>query len=260
MFETVIRPFLAGVFLEADLATSRRFLDLILRSFVRGTPAVPALGMQAIPEQLRDRLPAGTVRCNTTVREVAGNRVTTDGGQVTASAVVVATDPRTAGQLIPGLDIPVGRPVTTWYFVTDPASGPLTDGRGVLIVDGVGPVLNSVALTNAAPSYASEGRTLVSATALGLHPEAAEVHRVQAHLARLYGLRTADWSHVATYPIAYALPAMLPPLDVRQQVDLGDGLFVAGDHRDTASIQGAMVSGRRTGQAVLRHLRRKVSG
>jgi hypothetical protein len=29
---------------------------------------------------------------------------------------------------------------------------------------------------------------------------------------------------------------------------------VAGDHRDTASIQGAMVSGRRSADAVLAHL------
>lgn len=45
---------------------------------------------------------------------------------------------------------------------------------------------------------------------------------------------------------------MLPPLDMRQPVELGDGLFVAGDHRDTASIQGAIVSGRRAATAVIR--------
>jgi predicted NAD/FAD-dependent oxidoreductase len=43
---------------------------------------------------------------------------------------------------------------------------------------------------------------------------------------------------------------MLPPLDFRQPVVLGDGLFVCGDHRDTASIQGAIVSGRRASAAV----------
>jgi predicted NAD/FAD-dependent oxidoreductase len=31
-----------------------------------------------------------------------------------------------------------------------------------------------------------------------------------------------------------------------------EGLFVCGDHRDTASIQGALVSGRRTAEAILR--------
>ena len=33
-----------------------------------------------------------------------------------------------------------------------------------------------------------------------------------------------------------------------------DGVYVAGDHRDTASIQGAMVSGRRVADAVVRAL------
>ncbi len=51
-----------------------------------------------------------------------------------------------------------------------------------------------------------------------------------------------------------ALPALPPPLDARRSVHLGDGLFVAGDHRDTASIQGALVSGRRAATAVVRHL------
>jgi uncharacterized protein with NAD-binding domain and iron-sulfur cluster len=31
----------------------------------------------------------------------------------------------------------------------------------------------------------------------------------------------------------------------------GDWVYVAGDHRDTSSLQGALVSGRRTANAVL---------
>jgi predicted NAD/FAD-dependent oxidoreductase len=34
-------------------------------------------------------------------------------------------------------------------------------------------------------------------------------------------------------------------------IDLGGGVFVAGDHVEGASIQGALLSGRRTAQAVL---------
>ncbi len=258
LLETVLRPFLAGVFLEPDLATSRRFLDLVLRSFVRGTPSVPAAGMQAIPGQLHDRLPAGSVRLNTRVRAVSGRAVTTEAGTIEASAVIVATDPPAAAGLVPGVPIPAGRAVTTWYFLADVPGAALTGGRAVLVVDGLGAVLNTVAMTNAAPSYASDGRVLVSASALGLHADDARVRLVQAHLSRLYGVDTAGWQHVGTYPIPYALPAMLPPLDTRQSVDLGGGVFIAGDHRDTASIQGALVSGRRAGAAVLRHLGRKV--
>ena len=43
---------------------------------------------------------------------------------------------------------------------------------------------------------------------------------------------------------------------MRSTVELGEGLFVAGDHRDTPSQQGALVSGRRAAEAVLAHLRR----
>jgi len=38
---------------------------------------------------------------------------------------------------------------------------------------------------------------------------------------------------------------------VRKQIRFGDGLYVCGDHRDTASIQGALVSGRRTAEVIL---------
>ena len=257
LLDTVIRPFLTGVFLEDRLTTSRRFLDLVLTSFVRGVPSVPAQGMQAIPEQLRDGLPAGSVRCGVRVDSVAPGRVGTDGGEITAGAVVVATDPSTAAHLLPGLDVPAGRDVTTWYYLADTEPQRLTDGEAILVVDGRrghGPVINTVVLTHAAPTYASGGRTLVSASALGLHADAAMEQRVRAQLAEMYGVGTARWELAGTYPIRYALPAMTVPLDIRRPVDLGDGLFVTGDHRDTASIQGAMVSGRRTADAVLARL------
>jgi hypothetical protein len=39
-----------------------------------------------------------------------------------------------------------------------------------------------------------------------------------------------------------------------------DGLYVCGDHRDTSSIQGALVSGRRAARAVLADLGVAVTG
>ena len=255
--ESVLRPFLAGVFLEDRLATSRRFMDLVLTSFVRSAPAVPANGMQAIPEQLRDALPEGTVRHGVRVRSVTTGRVDTDAGGVGARSVIVATDPETAAGLLPGLQVPAGHDVTTWYYLAGGDPSLLTGGEPLLVVDGRrsrGPVVNTVVLTHAAPGYAEDGRTLVSASALGLHDSAETERAVREHLAQLYGVGTRGWDHVATYPIRYALPAMLPPLDTRQPVALGEWLFVAGDHRDTASIQGAMVSGRRAADAALRHL------
>lgn len=251
--EGVLRPFLAGVFLEDGLATSRRFLDLVLRSFARGTPAVPAAGMAAIPGQLAAGLPPGAIRLGTAVTDVTAHGVATDRGPVRARAVVVATDPETAARLLPGVAAPAMRAVTTYYHV--PPDGKLLGGVPALLVDADrrGPVVNTVVLTAAAPSYAPAGRTLVSTSVLGLPAGDAE-DRVRRHLALLYGADTTRWDLLTAYAIRDALPAAPPPLDVRRPVRLGGGRYVCGDHRDTPSIQGAMVSGRRAADAVLADL------
>ena len=251
LVERVLRPFLAGVFLEPDLTTSRTFLEFVLRSFVRGRPSLPAQGMQALPNQLHGALPAGTVRLNTPVEQVRGTHVRTRDGELSARAVIVATDPMSAARLLPGLDIPVGRPTTTWYHAT---TTELTDGLGVLVVDGLrrGPVVTSVALSNAASTYAPPGCTLVSSSVLGV--SGTSEGGVRRHLSTMLRVDTAGWHCVGAVRNPYALPAMSPPLQVRKPVRMGDGCYVAGDHRDTASVQGAMVSGRRAADAVLADL------
>ena len=77
---------------------------------------------------------------------------------------------------------------------------------------------------------------------------------VRDHLAWLYGAATTGWELIASYPIPYALPAMPVPFALQRPVRTLSGVYVAGDHRDTSSIQGALVSGRRAAQAVLKDL------
>jgi tRNA pseudouridine-54 N-methylase len=77
---------------------------------------------------------------------------------------------------------------------------------------------------------------------------------VRRELAALYGRPTGRWEHLHTVEVRAALPAFRAGHPVRREVALGDGLFVAGDHRDTPSTQGALVSGRRAATAVLGHL------
>jgi len=240
VIDRFFRPFLSGVFLEDGLQTSSRFFDLVWRSFVLGDQCVPSTGMGALPQQLADRLPAGTVRLGSPVRRLS---------DVTARVVVVATDPRTAADLLPGLPVPAMHGVTTHYHLAP--EPPVRDAAIVLDGEGGGPVANSVVLTNAAPSYAP-GRHLVSSSVVS--GDASEP-AVRAHLARLYDVDTSSWQHVAAYDVREALPSQAPPQGrFRLPVRLGPGRYVCGDSRDSASIQGALVSGRRTADAVLGEL------
>ena len=254
LIERVLRPFLSGVFLESELSTSRRFLDLVLKSFVRGTPGVPGKGMQRIPEQLVTGL---DIRLGHRVASVSARAVDVAGGDVhNADAVIVATDPTTAGRLITDIHAPEANSVTTWYYRPTCAPEDLADGQAVLVLDGDrrGPLVNTVVLTHAAPDYAPVGNALVSASALGVWEAPAKENAVRDHLEWLYGVPTKEWELIASYPIPYALPAMQVPFSVRRPVRTASGLYVAGDHRDTSSIQGALVSGRRAAQALLKDL------
>jgi phytoene dehydrogenase-like protein len=248
---SVVEPFLAGVLAEDGQESSRRFVELLVRSFVRGTPALPARGIRAMPDQLAAGLPAGSVQLGVRATTVTAGSVGTDAGVISARAVVVAADPRTTVGLT-GLPTVVMRSLTTFYHL---AEHPPTSSR-MLHLDGDrrGPVVNTAVVSNVAPSYAGGTGALIASTVLGVRDDAVTEQAVRAQLRLIYGHDPRRWQLVATYPIAGALPAMLPPLRLRQPVALGDGLFVAGDHRDTASIQGALVSGRRAAEAVALHL------
>jgi phytoene dehydrogenase-like protein len=251
LVERVLRPFLAGVFGEDELRTSRRYCDLVLRSFVRGTPCLPAAGMGSIPAQLASRLPSGVLRVTTPAVELRGTTVLTPEGSLDARVVVVATDAAAANGLLPGLPMPPMNGLTTFYH-----RAPLWAIPPVLHVDGLrrGPVVNTSAITAVAASYGPGTHHLIASTVVGNHDNSDTEHAVRQHLSVIYRRPTAAWAHLRTYALPHALPAMMPPLNYRQPVALGDGIFVAGDHRDTSSLQGAMVSGRRAAAAVLDQL------
>lgn len=244
--DTFLRPFLSGVLLDADLSTSARFTDLVWRSFARGTIAVPARGMAAVPAQLAGRLASGTVEYGVRVTGIGSGEVETSAGTVACSAVVVAADP-VAGAHLLGVPAPEMHGVTTWFHAA--RSAPVADR--LLTLDGSGRtgIANSIVLTNAAPSYSSDGRALVATSVLGVGTTTDR--QLRAHLSWLYESDAADWELVAEVAVPDALPAFPPGSPLRRRPQVAPGVFAAGDWRDTPSIQGALVSGRRVADAVL---------
>ncbi|WP_182377669.1 FAD-dependent oxidoreductase [Nocardioides sp. WS12] len=259
--DDVLTAFFAGVVLEAEITTSRVFTDLMMRMFVHGNSAVPAAGMQALPEELARQLPAGTVRLGTPVASVVeGGVALADGPVLEARGVVVAADPWTAHELLPELGAPpAARAVTTYYF----AAAPWADIDPLLTLDADGSgVVNSVVLTASAPEYSTDGRALVATSVLhATGRPVLDAAAAQAAARELHQAPGGDWELVATRDVPHALPAMTAPHPLRKPVEvIPDRLWVAGDHRDTSSIQGALVSGRRTANLVATALRSATAG
>ncbi|MEZ5374986.1 MAG: NAD(P)/FAD-dependent oxidoreductase [Acidimicrobiales bacterium] len=251
MIDRFFRPLVGGIQLDPELATSRRMFDVVFQSLSTGESAVPAAGMGAIPDQLAARLPAGTIRLGTPVQGIDGTIVRLgDGSSVEAARVIVATDGPAASRLL-GLPTVASKPVTGVWFA---APTPPVDHR-LIMLDGTGqgPALNVAVMSNVAPEYAPAGRALIVAACPGNLDPAIEP-AVRAQMRSWFGPQVDQWEHLRTDAIAHGQPEQLPPFDPKQRVSLGEHRFVCGDHRDTASIQGALYSGRRCAEAVLASL------
>lgn len=247
MLERFFRPLVGGIQLDPELTASRRMFDVVFRMLADGDAAVPARGMQRLPEQLATHLAPGSIHLSTEVRAVAPRMVTlADGSTIAARAVVVATEGPVARRLVPIPDVK-SRSVSCVYF--DAPTVPTSSKLIVLDGDGLGPVLNVAIMSNVSESYAPAGRHLVAAALPGVVDGDLE-DLARAQLTAMFGPSVAAWRHLRTYRIAHGQPDQSPPFSPKKKVSLGDGLFVCGDHRDTASIQGALFSGRRTGDAV----------
>ena len=171
---------------------------------------------------------------------------------IEAGSVVVATEGPAAARLL-GMAPVASRSVSCVWFAADRA--PLQ--RPLIALDGSrsGPALNVAVMTNVAPEYSSDGRSVIAAACPGVgahgRPPPDLVADVRAQLTRWFGPAVQRWEHLRTHVIEHGQPDSSPAFSPKRRVGLGDGLFVCGDHRDTPSIQGAMYSGRRCAEELL---------
>ena len=256
MIDRFFRPLFGGVLLDQDLQASSRMFEFVFRMFSEGESVLPARGMQAIPDQLASRLRTGSIRLNSRVAAVEPGRVTlVDHGAINADVIVVATEgPQAAKLLGDAIPAPGSRPVSCLYFAADQA--PVSERLIVLNGDGAtaGPINNLCVPSVIAPAYAPPGKHLVSVSVLGSHSTSDDkelLATVATQLRNWFGPDVDRWDHLRTYHIAHAQPEQASLSPHERPVFVAPGLFVCGDHRDQASINGALTSGRRAAEAVL---------
>lgn len=258
MVAAFFRPLLGGILLDLELQASSRMLEFVFRMLSLGDNALPAAGMGAIPAQLAAGLSAGALRLGSRVRSVRGDGVELESGErLEARAVVVAADGPSAAVLL-GLPAPESRAVTCLYF--DAPEPPLDEPLLVLNGEGRGPVTNLCVPSRVAPGYAPAGRHLVSATVIGdpALDDGQLESAVRRQMEEWFGISVRAWRHLRTYRIRHAQPGQRPGVlePAQRPVRRGPGLYAAGDWLDTASIQGALQSGRRAAEAVIADLGR----
>jgi predicted NAD/FAD-dependent oxidoreductase len=250
----VLSPFFSGVLADAAESTSDTYVRLLARSFLPGGAGLPREGIGSLPRALasRARAAGADIRVGRPVSRLRrrGNRweVRALGeGRLLARDVVVAVGADALDVLI-DVAVPATRGLQTWWFSADepPASAALT-------LDGTrdGPIVNSLAISATIPQAAPLGRHLVQATCLWAPERVATEREVRAQLSRMWSGASGTWELLRRDDIPHALPALPPPMRRPSPARVGDGLHIAGDHRETPSIQGALVSGMRAAKSVL---------
>jgi phytoene dehydrogenase-like protein len=256
-------PFFGGVFLERSLETAAPVFLFDFAMFALGRASLPAGGMAAIPAQLAAALPAGDMRLGCPVRAVAPGAVELASGERLAAAeVVVATDRAAASRLVPaehGGAWADRRDKATRLVAFAADRSPLASPTLVVNAAEAGPIDNLTVPSDVAAGYAPAGASLVTVSvregfAAGRDDgenRLADAIRDQA--AGWFGPQARSWRELAVVHVRHALPDESPaarrlrPWSPR----LAEGLWICGDHCATASINGALASGRKAAEAVL---------
>ncbi|GAB2766808.1 NAD(P)/FAD-dependent oxidoreductase [Rhabdobacter roseus] len=250
MISTFFEPFFGGVFLENELSTSSHFFRFVFKQFYSGDAALPAGGMQAIPEQLAAALPPGTLRLNTPVTAIDGTTVTLANGEtLTAQHLVLATDAATADRLLGETPARTYNVTTCTYFAA--GRSPLPKKLLMLNPNRLSPVHHLSVPSDVAPTYAPEGQALVSVSTQGVELANAKklADDIRQELTGWFGEEVRQWRHLRTYHLPEALVHYGPekgPLPLR----LAEGLYRCGDYTAYPSLNAALQTGRQVAEMI----------
>ncbi|QDZ24710.1 amine oxidase [Chloropicon primus] len=277
IIKTFFRPFLGGIFFDRELGTTSRLFEFVMKMLATGSNCLPEGGIGEVSRQLAGRLGEGRVHLGRRVTEVRRGEgdggcleVVCEGGDVLrGKRVVLATEAPAARRIrVMGEEMATrvtleegGVGTVCLYFWTD-RSPPRGFGEPMLYLNGGdGGVVNNCCFPSCvSPSYAPEGRTLVSVSLVGDWEEGDEElgRRVRGELAEWFGEDfVGSWRLLRGYRIPYAQPRQ-GGLGGRR-MDLGGGgvvevakgeVWACGDYLGGATLEGAMRSGVRAAREI----------
>jgi phytoene dehydrogenase-like protein len=252
-------PFFGGVFLERKLETAAPVFLFDFAMFSLGRACLPRAGMEAIPRQMAATLPAGVVQLQARVVRVEPGRVWLDDGEELAgTSVVVATEGSAAARILPDAlrgSLLRREEKATRLVAFAAARSPLACPTLVVSAEGDGPIDNLTVPSDVVPGYAPEGRSLITVSVRQEWPgsEADLPEAIRRQACSWFGDGPRGWQHLKTVVVPHALPDESPAARRERPPapKLADGLFICGDHCTSASINGALASGRWCAEAVL---------
>jgi hypothetical protein len=234
LYRKVLKPFLQGVFLVDPNRVNSVTGKEIIKSFIAGKSGIPAAGIAKVSEVLASR-----------VHKIEYNYHVESLEEFPGEEIIVATDATHAAQLLDLSAMPEQLGCTTWYHSTTEA--PTASAQLRVDSEQRGSIINSLVISNLAPSYAPHGSHLISSTSITPVSES----EVRRHLSIIWGVPTNEWDLVAKFDIPAALPLFPTSAAHALSARIAKGVYVAGDYRTSPSQNGALLSGRLAAEELL---------
>lgn len=241
--DTFWRPFLGGVFLDPHLQRPRLLADFVFQNFAAGRAAIPAKGMQAIPDQLAAALPAERIRTNARVNRIDGNTVhCADGCTIHARTRVLAAPDAQLASSIGGGPVPEFLGTVCDYFVVPH----LPEHAAFLHLLAGTPAFTIAFPTALHPQLAPHGQHMASVSHSCSH--ALDCPQKVLALLRRQMPQAADWTPLHRTVIRNALPAAKQLQEAAAPRPVSANNYIIGDHCGLPSLNSAMLQGRMLGE------------
>lgn len=240
VIESFFRPFFAGVFLEEDLNTSSHYFLYLFDKFSKSRASVPASGMADLVKDLMFKMPDVKIKLNTEVSSYDDKAILAGAETFEFDRVVVA-----GALLNVGSEIKFNS-VTTYYFKTQSRK---FKSKYLYLCNKDKKDVNHVAcMTAVSEDYAPKGWELFSVNIIG--ESTLSEGDVLLDLEDWFGkAELSCWSFLKKYTLKKALPV---DTSFGKQERKRNGVYFCGDYMESPSIEGALSSGVKLAQMILK--------
>jgi phytoene dehydrogenase-like protein len=253
LIELFFRPFFGGVFLENELHTQAPIFMERFHHFFNGKACLPAEGMSAIPLHLAEKLKSSRIHYQKEAVHVDNHLIKfADGSELHPDITICCIDSKVANQLFPMIPCHQMLSVACLYFSINADN--IHPHRLLMLGSPDGPINNLSIDSAVQPTYAPEGKHLISASVVD------QKWQKSQDLAKKVGEQIHKWlgahpEHLRTYSIEAALPTQNhPPPLLDYHHPRHKHVYLAGELVDSASINGALYSGKRIAQKIISDL------
>ena len=232
-------PFFSGIFLENKLETSSKFFKYVFSNFNNGLAALPRKGMQAIPDQLFNKLNRERVIIGQSVVNIDDRKNVTldDGIIIKGNRLILSGD---SNDLLNGKKGEYNA-VKTMYFSTQ---NEIINGEYIHLYPKDN-IINNIAIpTYLSDSYSKNSEHLISLTIL--ESEASEIEMVKdikGRLSKYYGGGPNSYEFLRSINIKTGTLRQPKGHFNRSQKNSEDSIYMIGEKVTNGSIEGAVVAG-----------------